>query len=73
MKKFKVIMKSTIIDGEINFRDYEEAEAYFFEVVRGGSYSKVYLMDNETGKYLRTYGISMQGGGVMIQEWYTLG
>jgi hypothetical protein len=30
-------------------------------------------MDNETGELYRTFDISMQGGGVMIQEWYTLG
>jgi hypothetical protein len=30
-------------------------------------------MDNETGELYRTYDISQQGGGVMIQEWYTIG
>ena len=72
MKKFKVVMKSTIIDGEINFRDYDEAEAYFFEVVKGGSYSKVYLIDNETGKCYRTYEINAVDGGVEVKVWYTL-
>ena len=72
MKKFKVVMKSTIIDGEINFRDYDEAEAYFFEVVKGGAYSKVYIMDNETGELYRTYDISAVGGGVEVSMWYAL-
>ena len=72
-KRFKVVANSTIMDAEVNVRYESEAHAVFDEFRNSGSYSKIYIMDNETGEVYRTYDISQQGGGVMIQEWYTLG
>ena len=73
MKKFKVVAESTIMDAEINVRYKSEAHEMFEKFRDTGSYHKVYIMDNETGEVYRTYDVSVQGGGVMIQEWYTLG
>ena len=73
MKKFKVIANSTIMDAEVNVRYEDEAHEMFENFRDSGAYHRVYIMDNETGELYRTYDISMQGGGVMFQEWYTLG
>ena len=73
MKKFKVVAEGTIMDAEVNVRYENEAHEMFEKFRDSGSYHKVYIMDNETGELYRTYDISMQAGGVMIQEWYTLG
>lgn len=72
-KKFKVVAESTIMDAEVNVRYEDEAHEMFEKFRDSGSYHKVYIADNETGELYRTYDISMQAGGVMIQEWYTLG
>ena len=72
-KRFKVIAKGTVMDVEINFRTMFEAYEVFDEIRDSGSYNKVYVMDNETGEVYRTFDISMQAGGMMVQEWYTLG
>ena len=73
MKRFKVVAESTIMDAEVNVRYEDEAHEMFERFRDSGSYHRVYIMDNETGELYRTYDISVQGGGVMIQEWYTLG
>lgn len=73
MKRFKVVAESTIMDVEVNVRYEEEAHEMFERFRDSGSYHKVYIVDNETGELYRTYDISQQAGGVMIQEWYTLG
>ena len=73
MKKFKVVAESTIMDVEVNVRYEDEAHEMFEKLRDSGSYHKVYIMDNEMGKVYRTYDISQQAGGVLIQEWYTLG
>ena len=73
MKKFKVIANSTIMDAEVNVRYEDEAHEMFENFRNSGTYHRVCLMDNETGELYRTYDISPQAGGVMIQEWYTLG
>ncbi len=73
MKKFKVVANSMIMDAEVNVRYESEAHEAFEKFRDSGSYHKVYIMDNETGELYRTYDISVQNGGVMIQEWYTLG
>ena len=73
MKKFKVVAESTIMDAEVNVRHNNEAHEIFEKFRDSGLYNKVYIMDNETGELYRTYDISMQAGGVMIQEWYTIG
>ena len=73
MKKFKVVAESTIMDAEVNVRYEGEAHEMFEKFRDSGSYHRVYIMDNETGKTYRTYDVSMQAGGVMVQEWYTLG
>ena len=73
MKKFKVVAESTVMDVEINLRTMFEAYEIFDEIRDTGSYNKIYVMDNETGELYRTYDISQQAGGVMIQEWYTIG
>ena len=73
MKRFKVVAESTIMDAEMNVRYEDEAHEMFEKFRDSGSYHRVYIMDNETGELYRTYDISVQGGGVMIQEWYTLG
>ena len=72
-KRFKVVANSTIMDAEVNVRYENEAHEIFESFRDSGSYHRVYIMDNETGELYRTFDISMQGGGVMIQEWYTLG
>ena len=72
-KRFKVVANSTIMDAEVNVRHENEAHEMFERFRDSGIYHRVYIMDNETGELYRTYDISMQGGGVMIQEWYTLG
>lgn len=73
MKKFKVIANSTIMDAEVNVRYEDEANEIFEEFRDSGAYHRVCVMDNETGEVYRTYDISQQSGGVMIQEWYTIG
>lgn len=73
MKRFKVVAKGTVMDVEINLRTMFEAYEVFDEIRDSGSYNKVYVMDNETGEIYRTFDISMQAGGMMVQEWYTLG
>ena len=73
MKKFKVMANSTIMDAEINVRYEDEAHEMFEKFRNSGTYHRVYIMDNETGELYRTYDISQQAGGVMIQEWYTIG
>ena len=73
MKKFKVVAESTIMDAEMNVRTMSEAHEIFEEIRDSGSYHRIYIMDNETGELYRTYDISQQAGGVMVQEWYTLG
>jgi hypothetical protein len=71
-KRFKVVAESTIMDAEINVRTMSEAHEIFEKLRNSGSYHKVYIADNEIGKLYRTYDIKQQGGGVMIQEWYSL-
>ena len=73
MKKFKVMANSTIMDAEVNVRYEDEAHEIFEKFRNSGTYHRVYIMDNETGELYRTYDISQQAGGVMIQEWYTIG
>ena len=73
MKKFKIIANSTIMDTEVNVRYEDEAHEIFEKFRNSGTYHRVCIMDNETGELYRTYDISPQAGGVMIQEWYTLG
>lgn len=73
MKKFKVVAESTIMDAEVNVRYVDEAHELFENFRDSGSYHKVYIMDNETGELYRTYDVSIQAGGVLRQEWYTLG
>ena len=72
-KRFKVVANSTIMDAEVNVRYENEAHEMFENFRDSGSYHRIYIMDNETGEVYRTYDISQQAGGVMIQEWYTLG
>ena len=72
-KKFRVVANSTIMDAEVNVRYEDEAHEIFENLRDSGSYHKIYIMDNETGEVYRTYDISSQNGGVIIQEWYTLG
>lgn len=72
-KRFKVVANSTIMDTEVNVRYENEANELFEKFRDSGSYHRVYIMDNETGELYRTYDISMQAGGVTIQEWYTIG
>ena len=72
MKRFKVVANSTIMDAEVNVRYEEEAHEMFEKFRDSGSYHKVYIMDNETGELYRTYDISHQDCGVLVQELYTL-
>ena len=72
-KRFKVVANSTIMDAEVNVRHESEAHEMFENFRNSGAYHRIYIMDNETGEVYRTYDISQQAGGVMIQEWYTLG
>ena len=72
-KKFRIVANSTIMDAEVNVRYEDEAHEIFENLRDSGSYHKIYIIDNETGEVYRTYDISPQGGGVIIQEWYTLG
>lgn len=72
MKKFKVVANSPIMDAEMNCIDYNTANQMFEEMRDSGFYSKVCIVDNETGERYRTYDISEQAGGVMVQEWFTI-
>jgi hypothetical protein len=72
-KRFKVVAESTIMDMEMNVRTMGEADEIFEGLRDIGSFHKVYIADGETGELFRTYDRSMRAGGVMIQEWYTLG
>ena len=72
-KKLRVVANSTTMDAEVNVRYEGEAHEIFEKLRDSGSYHKIYIMDNETGEVYRTYDISSQNGGVIIQEWYTLG
>ena len=72
-KKFRVVANSTTMDAEVNVRYEDKAHEIFENLRDSGSYHKIYIMDNETGEVYRTYDISSQNGGVIIQEWYTLG
>ena len=72
-KEFKVVAQGTVMDAEVNVRYLDEAHEMFEKFRDSGFYHKVYVMSNETGELFRTYDIGFQGGGVMIQEWYTLG
>ena len=71
-KKFKVVANSAIMDAEVNVRLESEAHEMFEKFRDSEIYHRVYIMDNETGELYRTYDVSMQGGGMMTQEWYTL-
>ena len=73
MKRFKIIANSTIMDVKVNVRYEDEAHEIFEKLRNSGTYHQASIMDNETGELYRTYDISMQAGGAMIQEWYTLG
>ena len=73
MKRFKVMANSTIMDAEVNVRYEDEAHEMFEKFRNSGTYHRACIMDNETGELYRTYDISQQAGGVMVQEWYTLG
>ena len=68
MKKFKVVANSTTIDAEMNVRYEDDANEMFEEFRDSGAYHRVCIIDNETGEVYRTYDISYQSGGVMIQE-----
>jgi hypothetical protein len=72
MKKFKVVAESTIMDAEMNVRTMSEAHEIFEQLRDSGSYSKIYITSLETGEVYRTYDISEQCGGVMVQEWFTI-
>lgn len=72
-KKFRVVANSTTMDAEVNVRYEDDAYEIFENLRNSGSYRKIYIMDNETGEVYRTYDMSPQAGGVMIQEWYKLG
>ena len=72
-KKFKVVAESKIVDMETNVRTMDEAHEIFEKLRDSGSFYKVYIADSETGELFRTYDVSRRAGGVMVQEWYTLG
>jgi hypothetical protein len=72
-KRFKVVANSMVMDAEVNVRHEGEAHEMFEKFRDSGAYHRVYIMDNETGELYRTYDITQQAGGVMVQEWYTLG
>lgn len=72
-KEFKVVAEGTIMDAEVNVRHLEEAYEMFERFRNNGSFHRVYVISKETGEFFRTYDVSVQGGGVMIQEWYTIG
>ena len=76
MKKFKVVAESVDMDVEIKVETMNEAHGIFKKFKKLCDtcyYYRVYIVDNETGELYRTYDISHQAGGVMIQEWYTIG
>ena len=73
MKRFKVIANSTDMNDEVNVRYEIEAHKVFEKFRNSRTYYQVCIIDNETGELYRTYDVSKQGGGVMIQEWYALG
>lgn len=71
-KKFRVVAKSTIMDAEMDFRDRAEAYEMYQKFRDGGSYSMVYVMNNETGQLYHRYNIRIEGGGVTREEWFSI-
>ena len=70
MKKFKLVAESLIVDIETNVNDYFEAWEMFDKCkTPSGIFTKVYIMDNETGELYRTYDIVVEDGGVKTIEW----
>lgn len=72
MKKFKVVANSTILDAEVNCHDYTTANEMFEQLRDSGAYTNIYIMDNETGELYRTYDVSKQAGGVLVQDWFSI-
>lgn len=73
MKKFKVVAKGLVMDAEVNCNDYAyDARHYYGEFIKSGSYSQVYIMDNETGEVYDSYDRSIECGGMKIVVWSKL-
>lgn len=72
MKKFKVVANSTTLDAEVNCQDIITANEMFEQLRDSGAYTKIYIMDNETGELYRTFDVSEQAGCVLIQDWFTI-
>ena len=73
MKKFKVVAKGLVMDAEVNCNDYAyDARHYYDEFIKSGSYSQVYIMDNETGEVYDSYDRSIECGGMKIVVWSKL-
>lgn len=70
MKKFKVVAKGLVMDAEVNCNDYAyDAQHYYTEFIKSGSYSQVYIMDNETGEVYDTYDRHIECGGMKVEIW----
>lgn len=73
MKRFKVVAESKIMDAEFNCESLDIAIGMFFALKSKGMYTKVYVMDNETGEFYRTYDKKAIGGGIAVAEWFSIG
>ena len=70
MKKFKVVAESPTVDVETNVNTYFEALGMFERCKNPSNvFTKVYIMDNETGEIYNTYDIVIEDGGVKTIEW----
>ena len=72
-KRFSVIATSLTMDAEIKCNDYAyDARHYYESFIKSGCYSKVYIVDNETGELYDTFDRSLECGGVKIEMWSKL-
>ena len=72
-KRFSVIATSLTMDAEIKCNDYAyDARNYYESFIKSGCYSKVYIVDNETGELYDTFDRSLECGGVKIEIWSKL-
>lgn len=70
MKKFKVVAESPAVDVETNVNSYFEALEMFERCkTPSGVFTRVYIMDNETGELYHTYDMVIECGGVKTVEW----
>ena len=72
-KRFKVVAQSQAMDAEINCNDYAyDAMHYYEEFIKSGWYSRIFIVDTETGELYDTYEKEMVAGGIEVRIWSKL-